>query len=430
MIKQLKKLKREFTLKECFAIERMKEREQAFEAMVQPFGLKPEQVLQPVTDTMKRLPQEVSLPMVLQAGAERYCPPSPQSVAQVVNELLPNVKENSSPKHHRELEFRLKPLLHRFGSTLCHLVTTVELEQLLRDVARGAFLSAEERMILLARRKAELGDEFDGETVYNGKSLRHHYDAWRRVFIRAKSVEAFPVGMEPPTKSMEKPMFDKGDGEAIQVSDYERLLPVLGREELCFVSLLITDIRNSETRVLSVPNVVLDGEDLPTLVGIPATGTKGKKGFRKRRKVSLNPTQSVLLAACLPKTGLLLPSGPDAVQVRIAEKAAKLGIKWEHNFIRRAHDTYWYALQNGTQLVNTDSSHTKAMTDTVYRRPASFKDAVRFWATLPSCVPARHRAWVEDWLERQCRQFKGRSLREIIGPPTPKQAGRKGPAHK
>ena len=165
LIKQLKMLKREFTLKECFANERMKEREQAFEAMLQPFGLKPEQVLQPVTDTMKRLPQEVSLPMVLQAGAERYCPPSPQSVAQVVNELLPNVKENSSPKHHRELEFRLKPLLHRFGSTLCHLVTTVELEQLLRDVARGAFLSAEERMISLARRKTELGDEFDGETV-------------------------------------------------------------------------------------------------------------------------------------------------------------------------------------------------------------------------------------------------------------------------
>lgn len=42
---------------------------------------------------------------------------------------------------------------------------------------KSSKLSAEERMISLARRKTELGDEFDGETVYNGKSLRHLYDA-------------------------------------------------------------------------------------------------------------------------------------------------------------------------------------------------------------------------------------------------------------
>lgn len=241
---------------------------------------------------------------------------------------------------------------------------------------------------------------------------------------------AFPVGMEPPTKSMEKPMFDKGDGDAIQVSDYQRLLPVLDREELCYVTLLIADIRSSETGALANPSVTMGSNTLPTLVKIGTTKTKGKKGTRQGRKVSLNPTHSVLLAASLPKTGLLIPSGPDAVQIRIAEKAAKLGIRWEHNFIRRAHDTYWYALQNGTKQLNTDSSHTKAMTDTIYRQPASFEDAVRFWATLPSCIPARHRAWVENWLERQCRLLKGRSFREIIGPPTTKQAGRKGPAHK
>ena len=225
-------------------------------------------------------------------------------------------------------------------------------------------------------------------------------------------------------------MFDKGDGDAIQVSDYQRLLPVLDREELCYVTLLIADIRSSETGALANPSVTMGSNTLPTLVKIGTTKTKGKKGTRQGRKVSLNPTHSVLLAASLPKTGLLIPSGPDAVQIRIAEKAAKLGIRWEHNFIRRAHDTYWYALQNGTKQLNTDSSHTKAMTDTIYRQPASFEDAVRFWATLPSCIPARHRAWVENWLERQCRLLKGRSFREIIGPPTTKQAGRKGPAHK
>jgi len=430
VIEQLKKLQRKFTLKQCFAIQRMKEREHAFEEILQPFGLNVEETLQAVADTMKRLPTGVALQTVLQAGLERYCPPNPQCISQVVAELLPSVKSYSTRKHYNNLKANLDPLLNRYGDRLCHLVTTVELEQLLFDVARGRFLSAEERAKALARREAELEEEFDGETVYDGKTLRHFFDAWRRVFIRAGTVKALPTGFVPPTKDMEKPTFDKGDGEAIQVPQYQTLLPALDHEELRYVALLITDIRSSETKALDTSSVSIGSDRLPTLVHIEPTEMKGKKGTRQGRIVSLNPTQAVLLAACLPKAGLLLPSSPTAVQMRIAKKAAKLGIQWEHNFIRHAHDTYWYALLNGTKQVNTDSSHTKAMTDTIYRQPASFEDAVRFWATLPPCVPAHHRAWVEEWLERQCRQLKGRSLREIIGPPTTKQAGGKRPAHK
>lgn len=403
------------TFEESVSIEIFKRRLAALDAAAAALKSTPEAIIESNRSTLAGLPPGFSYTTVLERGRNVCYPPNPKTLRQLADELMPSLKKQSDEVHCRNMARHWKPLLSRYGDTLAHDVTTQQLEELLQDVGHGEFLTQEQYARALKQRVEETGEDADGLTVFSTKTLRHHYDAWRRLFIRAEKLKALTAGSEPPTWGMEKLYVDPADGEPITVPDYQRLLPTLDREELCYVVLLIADIRSSETENLDRANVIVDHRELATEIRLAARNTKGKPGYRRARNVSLNPTHAALLYTCLPRSGPLIPSGANAVQIRVSAKAEQVGIEWEPNFIRRAHDTYWYALKNGTTEVNAVGSHNKTMTDTVYRCPASFQDAARFWATLTPNVPEHLQKWVNGWLDRQCHLLKGRPLAEIIG---------------
>ena len=76
------------------------------------------------------------------------------------------------------------------------------------------------------------------------------------------------------------------------------------------------------------------------------------------------------------------------------------------------HDTYYYGLVNIMTAVIADRSHSKEMSDTVYRSAASIEECVRVLTTFPKTASENLRRWVVDWVERLRRNTRGAEIPE------------------
>jgi hypothetical protein len=362
--------------------------------------------------TARRLHEaNVVVAKAFEDGAACHLPRKPMTVEEVVKTLLPCVKENSTSK----LAADAKPLIKLAAGRYIHLITPVEVEQMLRDFQAGKFLTQEEKDKKMIKKKwlCPPRDKDGREKWFSDKSKKHLFDACRRIFIRAFKLGAWPLLLDLPTKVMEKPKVGRTPRPPLSAASWAKLIPALDRVELRVAVLLFSDVRASEFDRLGAEHIIhgrmfLKGwshpETLPLKINVPPGYDKAKKENQEGRVVTLLPTMRVLLYLAMPEPGEpLFPCHVEEIIGRIYAKAKVLGIKdVSDNCIRRMHDTYWYGLTEATG-VNDDASHTKAMSDRVYRTPASFEDCVRVFRTLPD-APAHLRAWVEDWVgyfERQ-----------------------------
>lgn len=364
------------------------------------------------------LPHKVTLAQVLEAGRAYFVPAEPAKIGKLMDDLLPMLKINSTSEYVNKIDRLWECLRLRHGNDFIHTVKAPQLEQLLRDYRAGMFLSDAKKLKILRRKKSgDLAKDLK-ETViwYGDKSVKHVYDSIRRLYIRAFALGAWPAGQPLATETMEAPQADQPDLDAITPEDWALLLSVLDAAELRYVSLVISDIRSSEIERLNERHLHDDQNGLPITVDLAPKKTKGKKGGKKGRPVTLLPNASVILHLNRPPKGCsMLPASAQVMQERVNEKARKLGIATTHNYIRRAHDTYWYGLRNVRHEYNRDSSHTKEMVENVYRGSASFEECVRFYTALPPNTPPHLAQWVRVWVDQRRKDVRGEP---VCMPPT------------
>jgi hypothetical protein len=381
-------------------------------------GLTPAMLMGQIIPTARRLHGAgVVVADAFQDGAACHLPRTPMKLEQVVKDLLPCVKDDCTRKHTHKLASDAEPLIRLAAGRDIHLITAVELEQMLRDFQEGKFLTEEEKRKWLIKKKLKSAPRTkDGrEKWYSDKSKKHLFDACRRIFIRARKLGGWPLLLDLPTEAMEKPKVGRSQLPPLSAASWAKLVAKLLPDELRVAVLLFADIRGSEFDRLSPQHIKTapvfhqgwtGPETLPHRIDVPPGYDKGKKEQQEGRVVTLLPTMRVLLHLAMPKPGQpLFPCKVGEIIRTIYKKAKRLGIKEvSHNCIRRMHDTYWYELKEAATAINQDASHTKVMSDRAYRVPASFEDAVRVFRTLPEKTPLHLRAWIEAWVgsfERQ-----------------------------
>jgi hypothetical protein len=367
-----------------------------------------ELLLGQVVPTLRLLtPEGVTLAQAIESGRSFYIPKKPMTVDAVFQGLFPIILANSCGQYADNFSRRCEPFRARFQGRMIHAASPESMEQLLRDVEEGQFLTDADKKRILLRNRWTAPLVKDGrEKWYSDKSLVHSYGAWRRLLIRASAIGAWPTLRPLPTEVMEKPRADVPELETICPDDWEILVSAVNKHQLRFVALLISDIRPAEIDRLEPDHIAEDARHVPDYVNVPPIYTKGKKGSRKGRTVQLLPNARVMLYLAKAQGDKLFPMNAEDMQESIYARARELGIETGHNFIRRFHDTYWYALVQ-REGCNQDSSHDKRLIER-YRDIASFHDAVRVYSTLPTDTPPYLRKWVLNWVNR---------FREAVGGP-------------
>ena len=398
------------------AYESMRHRLDRLDQSIREADMTPEILIGLTVPALKLLKDtNITLAQVLDAGRSSLIPDNPALVSVVIDELLKILAPNTNPQYVQNLRRRLDCMRLRHGAEYIHTLTVQDLENLLYDFRMGAFLSDSEKQRFLNKKKISLTENaFTTTEWYKNKSVKHLFDSFRRIFIRAKSIGAWPAGSPLPTELMEQPRADQPDLPAISATDWDLLVNVLDKDEIRFVALLISDIRSAEIGRLTEKNMVCDQNGMPIAIHVPPCHAKGKSGNKKGRSVTLLPNASVFLHLTRPTSGgPMIPGSCNQMQDRVYTKARKLGIATSHNFIRRAHDTFWYGLKNTRDGYNRDSSHEKQMIDHVYRQTASFNDCVKFYRVLPNDTPNNLREWVYNWVEKHRHGVRGDDLPKI-----------------
>jgi len=352
--------------------------------------------------------EQITLAQVLEAGRSFFVPATPMTFDQVLTGLVPLILANATPSHADGIKANCEYLLQRFAGRLVHQVSAQDLEQLVLDVEEGKFLSEDEKKKSLARNKWVKPPLKDGrEKWYRDNTLVHCYNAWRRLFIRAKKIGAWPLLKPLPTEIMERPRADAVELDALPAEDWTLLLPALNKEQLRLVAMILADIRLDEIGRLSPKHIVCEN-GIPVRINLPAPYAKGRKGDKKGRSITLVPYISVLLyLAGIPEGDQLFENDVSDIMSAIYEIARELGIETNRNCLRKMHDTYWYGLLNTRTAQNADSSHSKEMIDTVYREVASFEDSYAVYTTFRKETPEALRVWVLEWADGFRRKFRG-----------------------
>jgi hypothetical protein len=375
------------------------------EAELAGTGLTPDTAIGNIVPTLRLLiPEQVTLARALEDGRAFHVPAHPMIVEDIIDGLIPLIARDSTERYAKNLDSNCEPLRIRFHGQPVHRIRPQDLERLLKDVEEGKLLTDEQKRRILLRHKWTAPPMKSGrEKWYMDKSLVHHFDGWRRIFIRAQALGAWPMLRPIPTAVMEQPKADIPELEALSAEDWEILLPALDKEMLRCVALLLADTRAAEMERLNPKLITCDADGIPISAAVPPVHAKGKKGKKKGRNITLVPYVSVLLYLAKPEGDQMFSRPVPEIMDAINAKARELGIETTHNCLRKMHDTYWYGLKNVRTARNVSSSHSPQLIDTTYRSPASFEDCLKVYSAFPPNTPSHLKQWALQWLDG----FKG-----------------------
>jgi hypothetical protein len=152
------------------------------------------------------LPEGITLAQALESGRAFHVPSHPMTANEIIDGLIPHIARNSTGHYCSDILSKCAPLREALGGRDIHQMTPQDLEQLLKEVEEGQFLTDKQKRAILIRNKWTTPPLKCGRPKwYKDKTLLHFYYAWHRIFIRAKALGAWPLLRPLPTELMVKP---------------------------------------------------------------------------------------------------------------------------------------------------------------------------------------------------------------------------------